>query len=90
MMTMQLGVVVLAEAGLSFLGMGIRPPDAAWGAIVSEGYRYLLPNPVLSLSPGVAIMLLVFDRTFFPCPIGTKTLLNKKVDCCVTKACYVT
>jgi ABC-type dipeptide/oligopeptide/nickel transport system permease subunit len=60
MMTMQLGVVVLAEAGLSFLGVGIRPPGAAWGAMVSEGYRYLLSNPVLSFAPGVAIMLLVF------------------------------
>jgi peptide/nickel transport system permease protein len=60
MMTMQLGVVVLAEAGLSFLGVGIRPPGAAWGAMVSEGYRYLLSNPVLSFAPGLAIMLLVF------------------------------
>ena len=60
MMTMQLGVVVLAEAGLSFLGVGIRPPGAAWGAMVSEGYRYLLSNPVLSFAPGIAIMLLVF------------------------------
>jgi ABC-type dipeptide/oligopeptide/nickel transport system permease subunit len=60
MMTMQLGVVVLAEAGLSFLGVGIKPPGAAWGAMVNEGYRYLLSNPVLSFAPGVAIMLLVF------------------------------
>jgi peptide/nickel transport system permease protein len=60
MMTMQLGVVVLAEAGLSFLGVGIRPPGAAWGAMVSEGYRYLLSNPALSFAPGIAIMLLVF------------------------------
>lgn len=60
MMTMQLGVVVLAEAGLSFLGVGIRPPGAAWGAMVSEGYRYLLSNPVLSFAPGIAIMLMVF------------------------------
>ena len=60
MMTMQLGVVILAEAGLSFLGVGIRPPGAAWGAMVSEGYRYLLSNPVLSFAPGIAIMLVVF------------------------------
>jgi len=42
LMTMQLGMVILAEAGLSFLGIGINPPGAAWGAMVSEGYRYLL------------------------------------------------
>jgi peptide/nickel transport system permease protein len=58
--TMQLGGLILAEAGLSFLGIGIRPPGAAWGAMVNEGYRYLLNNPVLSFAPGLAIMLVVF------------------------------
>ena len=61
MMTMQLGMAILAEAGLSFLGVGIEPPGAAWGSMVSDGYRYLLRNPMLSFSPGVAIMLLVFS-----------------------------
>ena len=58
--TMQLGGLILAEAGLSFLGIGIAPPGAAWGAMVNEGYRYLLNNPVLSFAPGLAIMLVVF------------------------------
>jgi peptide/nickel transport system permease protein len=60
MMTMQLGGLILAEAGLSFLGIGITPPDAAWGSMVNDGYKYLLNNPVLSFAPGLAIMLLVF------------------------------
>ncbi len=60
LMTMMLGQSILAEAGLSFLGVGISPPGAAWGAMVSDGYRYLLSTPVLSLAPGVAIMLTVF------------------------------
>jgi len=60
LMTMQLGTTILAEAGLSFLGVGIRPPGAAWGAMVNEGYRYLLTNPILSFAPGLAIMLVVF------------------------------
>jgi peptide/nickel transport system permease protein len=60
LMTMQMGVMILAEAGLSFLGVGIAPPMASWGAMVTDGYRYLLSNPVLSLAPGVAIMLVVF------------------------------
>jgi ABC-type dipeptide/oligopeptide/nickel transport system permease subunit len=58
--TMQLGGLILAEAGLSFIGIGIKPPGAAWGAMVNEGYPYLLRNPVLSFAPGVAIMLVVF------------------------------
>jgi peptide/nickel transport system permease protein len=58
--TMQLGGLILAEAGLSFLGIGITPPGAAWGAMVNEGYKYLLNSPVLSFAPGIAIMLVVF------------------------------
>ena len=60
MMTMMLGGAILAEASLSFLGIGISPPDAAWGAMVNKGYRYLLSNPFLSFAPGIAIMLVVF------------------------------
>jgi len=60
LVTLQLGSIILAEAGLSFLGIGIRPPGAAWGSMVNDGYRYLLTNPVLSFAPGLAIMLVVF------------------------------
>jgi peptide/nickel transport system permease protein len=60
MITLQLGGIILAEAGLSFLGIGIKPPGAAWGAMVNEGYKYLQTNPVLSFAPGLAIMLVVF------------------------------
>jgi peptide/nickel transport system permease protein len=58
--TMQLGSLILAEAGLSFLGIGIKPPGAAWGAMVNDGYKYLVHSPVLSFAPGLAIMLVVF------------------------------
>jgi len=60
LITLQLGSIILAEAGLSFLGIGIKPPGAAWGAMVSDGYGYLLMNPALSFAPGFAIMLVVF------------------------------
>jgi peptide/nickel transport system permease protein len=59
-MTLQLGFVILAEAGLSFLGVGIAPPTSAWGSMVFQGYVYLETNPFISLAPGVAIMLVVF------------------------------
>jgi peptide/nickel transport system permease protein len=61
LITMQLGTAILAEAGLSFLGIGIEPPGAAWGALVSDGYKYMLRTPVLSFAPGIAIMLVVFS-----------------------------
>ena len=59
--TMQMGAAILAEAGLSFLGVGIEPPAAAWGTMVSDGRTYLLSNPILSAAPGIAIMLVVFS-----------------------------
>lgn len=60
LVTLQLGGLILAEAALSFLGIGIKPPGAAWGAMVADGYRYLSSSPVLSFAPGIAIMLVVF------------------------------
>ena len=60
LMTIMLGVTILAEAGLSFLGLGIPAPTAAWGRMVNDGYRYLLTNPLVSVTPGIAIMLVVF------------------------------
>ncbi len=58
--TMDLGTAILAEASLSFLGVGIVPPTPAWGSMVNEGRAFLLSNPFYSISPGVAIMLVVF------------------------------
>jgi peptide/nickel transport system permease protein len=59
LITLNMGIAILAEASLSFLGIGISPPAAAWGAMVSDGYRYLFTNPVLSFASGVAVMLVV-------------------------------
>ncbi|MBN1367210.1 MAG: ABC transporter permease [Dehalococcoidales bacterium] len=60
MMTMQMGGAIMAEAGLSFLGVGISPPAAAWGSLVNDGRVYLLTNPIISIVPGICIMLVVF------------------------------
>jgi peptide/nickel transport system permease protein len=60
LITMMMGLVILAEAGLSFLGIGIEAPAAAWGGMVAAGYGYLRTNPILSFAPGLAIMLVVF------------------------------
>jgi len=60
MVTLMMGSTILAEAGLSYLGIGIEAPAAAWGGMISDGYTRLLTNPILSVAPGVAIMLVVF------------------------------
>lgn len=59
-MTMMMGTAILTEASLSFLGIGIEPPTATWGSMITDGYRFLLDRPILSIAPGVAIMLVVF------------------------------
>jgi ABC-type dipeptide/oligopeptide/nickel transport system permease subunit len=60
MMTMMMGASIMAEAGLSFLGLGINPPTPAWGSMCRDGYQYLMTRPLLSIAPGAAIMALVF------------------------------
>lgn len=50
---------VIAEAGLSFLGLGVQPPEASWGNMIREGTRYLLVAPHLVIVPGLALMLVV-------------------------------
>lgn len=61
LITVNLGTAIMMEASLSFLGIGIRPPTATWGAMVSSGYRFLLTNPLISFTPGIAILLVVLS-----------------------------
>jgi ABC-type dipeptide/oligopeptide/nickel transport system permease subunit len=60
LMTMMIGMTILFEAGLSFLGIGIKEPTVAWGSLVNDGYKYLLTHPLLSVAPGIAIIVVVF------------------------------
>ena len=59
LITLNMGTAILMEASLSFLGIGINPPTATWGSLVNTGYPYLITNPLYSLSPGIAILLVV-------------------------------
>lgn len=53
--------VVVAEAGLSFLGLGVQPPQASWGSMIRDGVSYMLVAPHLVIAPGIAIALVVFS-----------------------------
>jgi peptide/nickel transport system permease protein len=53
--------VVIAEAGLSFLGLGVQPPAPSWGSMIRDGARYMLVAPHLVLAPGICIMLVVLS-----------------------------
>ncbi len=51
---------IIVEAGLSFLGIGVQPPQPSWGLMIKENYNFIIThNPMLALIPGFAIMLLV-------------------------------
>jgi peptide/nickel transport system permease protein len=55
---------ILAEASLSFLGLGIQPPTPSWGAMINAGRSHLLDAPHLTLFPGLAIVFAVVALNF--------------------------
>ena len=63
--TLNIGVVIVAEASLSFLGAGVPPPTPAWGLMVAEGRGRITSAWWLSLLPGVAITLVVLAFNVF-------------------------
>lgn len=58
--TIQLGLAILTEAGLSFLGLGMPPPAPTWGRMLADAQTYLATAPWLAVLPGLAIALTVF------------------------------
>lgn len=64
MATLGIATMIIAEAGLSFLGLGTQPPEPSWGGMLSEGREYILQAPHLTTFPGLAIMILVLGFTF--------------------------
>ncbi len=62
--TLGLGGAVLAEAALSFLGLGVQPPTPSWGTMLNYGRGHLLDAPHLTVFPGVAIAILVLGFNF--------------------------
>jgi len=61
--TMSVGGAILTEAALSFLGLGIQPPQISWGRMINDGRGYLISNPGLVFWPGIAIVLTVLAFT---------------------------
>ena len=57
--TLTTGAILLAEAGLSFLGLAVQPPDASWGTMLTTASRFINLHPWLALPPGIAIALVV-------------------------------
>jgi peptide/nickel transport system permease protein len=69
---------IVIEAGLSFLGIGVQPPQPSWGLMIKENYNFIIThNPMLALAPGIAIMLLVL--AFNLLGNGLRDALNVKI-----------
>jgi peptide/nickel transport system permease protein len=55
--TMNIAVMILSAAGLSFIGMGVQPPAPEWGSLLSEARQYMFKAPYLLYFPGIAILI---------------------------------
>lgn len=62
--TVLLGVGVLVEAGLSFFGIGVQPPEASWGVVLRRSFDSMSTEPSLMIAPGLAITLLILALQF--------------------------
>ncbi len=63
--TLRMGYMILMEASLSFLGLGIQPPTPAWGSMVAEGRDFIMSHWWVSTLPGVTILILVLSINLF-------------------------
>ncbi|MEO6029112.1 MAG: nickel transporter permease [Candidatus Binatia bacterium] len=62
--TFGMAAAIVAEASLSFLGLGAQPPTASWGAMLNDGRAFVLVAPHLTIFPGLAIMVTVLGLNF--------------------------
>ena len=70
--TLEFGLMVLFEAGLSFLGLGVQPPTASWGAMLSTGRNYIATAWWIATFPGLALFLLVLSANMIGDTLGDR------------------
>ena len=75
--TIGIASAILTEAGLSFLGLGVPPPHATWGNILSDGKNYIFDAPWLTFIPGMAILMVVLSFNLFG--EGLRDILNPRL-----------
>lgn len=62
--TLAIPEAIMWESSLSFLGVGVQPPEASWGLLVAKGKEYMFQAPTVAIAPGVAILLTVLAFNF--------------------------
>lgn len=70
--TLEFGLMVLFEAGLSFLGLGVQPPTASWGSMLSTGRNYVASAWWIATFPGLALFLLVLSANLIGDRLGDR------------------
>ena len=64
LVSMDVPVVIATEAGMSFLGLGVRPPTPSWGSILNDGYAYIRESSWIAIAGGVPIIVATLGFTF--------------------------
>lgn len=72
-LTIDLAYAILDLAGLSFLGVGVQPPQSDWGYMISDSQQYLTSNPIQALVPGILIIVVVITLNLLSNEIATHT-----------------
>ncbi len=75
--TIGIASAILTESALSFLGLGVPPPHATWGNILSDGKNYIFDAPWLTFVPGIAILIVVLSFNLFG--EGLRDILNPRL-----------
>lgn len=70
--TLEFGLMVLFEAGLSFLGLGVQPPTASWGSMLATGRNYVATAWWIAMFPGLALFLLVLSANLIGDRLGDR------------------
>ena len=76
----ELGLIIIIESSLSYLGLGIQPPLPSLGLMISEGQTYLGLNPWISILPGISIFLMVAGTQFFSQRFTTEGSNHVRID----------
>ncbi|HBC57313.1 MAG TPA: ABC transporter permease, partial [Gammaproteobacteria bacterium] len=62
--TFAMAGTIIAEAGLSFLGLGVQAPAASWGGMIRDGTRYMLVAPHMAVMPGLALFAVIISINY--------------------------
>jgi ABC-type dipeptide/oligopeptide/nickel transport system permease subunit len=76
LMSQQFGKIILVEASMSFLGLGVPPPTPSWGSMIADGREYLVTAPWVVIAPGCALMFAVLGFNFLG--DGVRDILDPK------------